>query len=205
MKRAPGRRAERREEILASMMEVLERLLADGTRYSELSVERLAKEAGTSRSRFYVYFEDKADLLRALTADVIADLFDATLDWWSLPAGSSEEDVLAVTRRIIDVYLEHERVMGAVLEVAAHDSAMREFFSSLFFQALEGYAARVAEAQADGRADPALDPPRTVALLSWMTQSGLYHVVAGAAETAVDRWARSLSHIVWNTLYAPAS
>jgi len=46
------------------LLEVVQQLLDEGESFTEMSVERLVSEAGISRSTFYVYFEDKGDLLR---------------------------------------------------------------------------------------------------------------------------------------------
>ena len=40
-----------------------ERLLAEGSVFSEMSVEQLITEADIARSTFYVYFEDKGALM----------------------------------------------------------------------------------------------------------------------------------------------
>ena len=73
--RRPQRnRADRRARMEHDLLEATERLMDDGTTFTELSVDRLASEAGISRATFYVYFEDKADLLRLLAARVLAEL-----------------------------------------------------------------------------------------------------------------------------------
>ena len=41
---------------------------------SELTIERLCSQAAVSRSTFYVYFEDKGDLLRAWFSDITVEL-----------------------------------------------------------------------------------------------------------------------------------
>jgi AcrR family transcriptional regulator len=199
--RSPGpRRAARREEIRRRLMDAVQDQLRAGATYSELPLERLARDAGVSRSRFYVYFEDKGDLLRALTEDVFAELFEATIPWWSLPDAATEADLRAITEHIFEIFLPHKELLAAVVQVASHDAVTREATASAFDQAAAGYALRLAEAQRAGRADPELDPARVVALLSWMTECGLYQLVARAEDT--DRHLRALTRIIWNTLYA---
>lgn len=75
-------RQERREQIERLLLDATERLMADGASFTELSVDRLATEAGISRASFYVYFEDKGDLLRRLTGQVFDDLAAAAERWW---------------------------------------------------------------------------------------------------------------------------
>jgi AcrR family transcriptional regulator len=82
-RRAQNRRAARRDEIREHLLEAVERLVSDGLSFTELSVERLATEAGVSRSTFYVYFDDKAALLTAWLAEVIDEVTEAAQGWWA--------------------------------------------------------------------------------------------------------------------------
>ena len=58
------------------LLDATERLMRDGASFTELSVDRLATEAGISRASFYIYFEDKGHLLRRLASQVFDDLAD---------------------------------------------------------------------------------------------------------------------------------
>ena len=79
-----AKRQERREQIERQLLDATERLMADGASFTELSVDRLATEAGISRASFYIYFEDKGHLLRRLAGQVFDDLADAAERWWSV-------------------------------------------------------------------------------------------------------------------------
>jgi TetR/AcrR family transcriptional regulator, ethionamide resistance regulator len=196
-------RHERRRAIVAQLAPALEELLEQGAVYSDLSVAELSRAAGTSRSRFYVYFEDTGDLLRALTEDAVIELFDTTLSWWALPPDGTWQDLRGVTERIFSTYLRHRHLLTAVEQVATHDPAVRQHFSMLFNAALDGYAIELARGQADGALDPSLESHRTTELLASMTQSGLYELTATGQLEHPDPWIDSLTTIVWNTLYAP--
>jgi len=197
-------RDERRRTIAARLAPALEALLAEGAVYSDLSVAQLSRAAGTSRSRFYVYFEDSGDLLSVLTEDAVTELFHATLAWWALPPEKTWIDLRAVTDRIFSTYLRHRHLFTAVEQVATHDSAVRENFSALFNHALDGYAAEIARGQASGTLDRSLKAHRIAGLLASMTQSGLYELTATGQLDRPDPWIDSLTTIVWNSLYAPA-
>lgn len=201
--RAVGvRRAARREQIRRRLLEAVERLLREGATYSELPLDRLARDAGISRSRFYVYFEDKGDLLRALTEDVIEQLFDATLPWWSLPADGTEQDLRAVTENVFRIFLPHKELLAAVVQVASYDVVTREVSATALDVAMRGYADRLAAAQKVGLIDSELDPGPVAALLSWMAESGLFQLVARASGDDIDRHLTALNRIVWNVLYS---
>lgn len=75
----------RREQMERRLLEATERLMRDGASFTELSVDRLATEAGISRASFYIYFEDKGDLLRRLAGQVFGDLTSGAQRWWGWP------------------------------------------------------------------------------------------------------------------------
>src|SRR5215213_1715600 len=82
-RKSQSSRAERRDEIRRRLLAVVENLLDKGENFTEVSVERLVSEAGISRSTFYVYFEDKGDLLLGWFNDITAELANAAGAWWS--------------------------------------------------------------------------------------------------------------------------
>src|SRR5436189_5393598 len=96
-------RAARRGEIGRRLLVAVETLLADGESFTEVSVERLVAEAQISRSTFYVYFEDKGDLLQALTEDVMTKVIDAARAWWELPPEADRADVEVAMRGLVAV------------------------------------------------------------------------------------------------------
>ena len=77
-------RQQRREHMESRLLDATERLMGEGASFTELSVDRLAGEAGISRASFYIYFEDKGHLLRRLAAAVFGDLAAAGERWWGV-------------------------------------------------------------------------------------------------------------------------
>lgn len=194
-------RDERRRAIAARLSPALEELL-ERAAYSDLGVTALSRAADISRSRFYVYFEDTGDLLRALTEDTVVELFRATLAWWALPPHGTWDELREVTERIFATYRRHQHLLRAVEQVATHDSAVRQHFSGMFESCLDGYAVELIQGQTSGSLDPILESRRTARLLASMTQSGLYELSATGQLDEPKRWIDSLTTIVWNTLYA---
>ena len=94
-RKSHGNRAQRRDDVRRRLLAVVEELLMRGESYAEISVERLVSEAKLSRSTFYVYFEDKGDLLRAWFAQVIEELEDAAGRWWGLDGTATKADLRA--------------------------------------------------------------------------------------------------------------
>jgi AcrR family transcriptional regulator len=195
-------RAQRREEIRDRLGTAAEQLMADGESYTELSVERIVREAGISRATFYVYFEDKGDLLQALAVNFIERMIGAAAAWWSLPADATRMDLRDAMRAIIDAYQPHKVVMAAVVEVASYDAGLRELFGDLLNQTIGAVAQHIATGQAGGYVESGLDPERTAAWLTWMAERGLYQLVAPATTATVEKLLDAMTDITWNTLYA---
>ncbi len=200
--RRPDRpRERRRAEMVAQMLEVVEGMLQEGESYTELSVERLINGVGISRSTFYVYFEDKGSLLLALAEDVVLQLIGAAEVWWSLPADATEDDLEKALGGIMDVYLRHHLIWGALVDASGYDQNVRNAFRGVVEQAAGGIAKHIKDGQKSGHVRPGLDPERTAAWLTWMTERGLYQQVPGASKAELAKLLRSQTDIVWFTLY----
>ena len=98
--------------------------MRDGASFTELSVDRLATEAGMSRASFYIYFEDKGHLLRRLAGQVFADLADSADRWWSVAGRHDPDDVRAAMAGIVASYRRHQPLLVALNEMAAYDAAV---------------------------------------------------------------------------------
>src|SRR5690349_6866540 len=103
----------KRQAIESSVLRGTEQLLADGSSYADLNVERIATAAGNSRTAFYFYFRDKRELLMRLTADVNDQLY-AEADTWFTGNASPHETM----SRIAALYEEHAPLLRAIVEVS---------------------------------------------------------------------------------------
>lgn len=188
----------RRPAIEAKLLEATEQLLSDGTAYTELSIQQLCSEAGIARSTFYVYFQDKADLVVRLAEEMVGQLARAASAWWE--PGSSREDVLAATRDLIEVYREHGALLAALTETAAYDPQLRV----VQVEMVERYARPLAQLIEHGRETGEVrdvHPRETVNSLAWMLQGSLYHLARDAGDHEVERLAQALTEIVWHALF----
>src|SRR6478752_6190682 len=100
-RKSQGNRAKRRDDVRLRLLKAVERLLAHGESYAEISIERLVSSAKLSRSTFYVYFSDKAHLLRGWFEQVTEELEDAADDWWRLSGDVTRSDVRKALARIV--------------------------------------------------------------------------------------------------------
>src|SRR5437868_15381591 len=82
----------KRAAVQADVLRATEQLLAEGTNWADLGVERIATTAGISRTAFYFYFADKRELLMRLTEDV-NELFYLEAERWFAGVGDPEEEI----------------------------------------------------------------------------------------------------------------
>ena len=180
---------------------VVENLVENGVRYADLSVEAIITAGGISRSTFYVYFDDKGDLLVAMAQDVIGDLLADGASWWDLPVDGTREDLRKALRVPIDTYRKHRTILGTIAETAAYDPRAQEQQQNLIDQVVSALTTYIGDAQRAGVADAHLDAARTAQWLIWMIERGLYQLVGTADDEEVERQLDSLVEIVWRVVY----
>ncbi len=162
----------RRAQIERSVIEATQRLLARGISYAELNVERIANEAGISRTAFYFYFRDKRELLMRATEELAARL-ETESERWLDGAGGPEELEPALTR-IAAIYREHGPSLRAVVETSAYDESVAVFWRELIGRFVTRTTARIEAEQSAGRADAAIPAKATAFALCWMTERTCY-------------------------------
>ena len=194
--------AQRRSRLTRRLTDTVERLLADGQRYADLSVETLITDTGISRYTFYRYYRDKGDLLAAIGADVTLDLAQAGAQWFDFPADGTKADLRAALQPLFRTYRRHRTVLGAIVETASYDAQIREVHSALVARAADGLREQIGQAQRAGAAAPALDARRSAEWLVWMLERGLAQLVAEASTREVAKLLDAMTELVWRALYA---
>jgi TetR/AcrR family transcriptional regulator, fatty acid biosynthesis regulator len=99
---APEARAQQILDVAAKL------LLDEG--FSEVSMERLGREAGISKALVYNYFPNRNDLLRALLEREIAVLRES-----QVAAVTTAKDFRDLVRQTTRLYIEHVHARGALL------------------------------------------------------------------------------------------
>lgn len=202
-RKAQSSRAQRRDDIRAKLLAAVEQMLGDGESFTELSVERLVAQAGVARSTFYVYFEDKGELLRAWLSDITDSLDDSAKDWWGLDGGADRDDLRKALSSIVLTYRPHTNLMAAAFDAAAYDPAVREAAMALMTHNAAGLRKHIKTGQREGFIDADLPAAEVAQWLTWMAERGLHQLVRGASDAAVEALIDAYTAIVWNTLYAP--
>ena len=132
------------------LLDATERLMSEGASFTELSVDRLSTEAGISRASFYIYFEDKAHLLRRLARQVMGDLADDGQRWWGVAWRHNPDDVRTAMAAIIASYRRHQAVLVALNEMAAYDPSVAKTYRDLLTDISRRLTRVIEDGQADG-------------------------------------------------------
>jgi TetR/AcrR family transcriptional regulator, ethionamide resistance regulator len=200
-RRPPTGRQERREQVERRLLDATERLMRDGASFTELSVDRLSTEAGMSRANFYIYFEDKGDLLRRLAGQVFGELAEGAERWWSVAGRRDPGDVRAAMAAIIASYRRHQPVLVALNEMAGYDPLVGGTYREL----LTGISRRLTKVIEDGQADGSirreLPAATTASALSWMVERACQQNLPGRPTAYDAELATALTEIVWSALY----
>jgi TetR/AcrR family transcriptional regulator, ethionamide resistance regulator len=200
-RRPQTKRRERRELIERRLLEATERLMSDGASFTELSVDRLSSEAGMSRASFYIYFEDKGDLLRRIAGQVFRDLTDGADRWWSVAWRHDPDDVRTAMAAVIASYRRHQPVLVALNEMAAYDALVAATYRDL----LTGISGRLMQVVLDGQADGSirheLPAATTASALTWMVERTCQQNLPTKPAIYDAELASTLAEIVWGALY----
>jgi AcrR family transcriptional regulator len=184
--------------LSAHFLEGIEELLQDSS-YADLSVEQIIRAGKISRTTFYAYFTDKADLLRAMTEHVTSDL--TAVAFWRLPDDANEADLRAALAALVAVYREHRTLLRAVVENTAHDAALRAVYQSVVDKGIAEVTTHIEQGQQAATIASELAPAGTARLLVHMLERSLYEVIglenAGSDEEFLD----PVTVIFWRTLY----
>jgi TetR/AcrR family transcriptional regulator, ethionamide resistance regulator len=195
----------RRDRVRTQLLTAVEALFDQGETFAALTVERLISEAGLSRSTFYTYFADKAELLRELAADVLEELFDSAAQWWERDRIASKDELYEGIRGIIVGFVNHRVIMQAISDAAATDPAIGEQWATLMKQSAGLVARHIRMGQEAGFIDPTLDPESTGTWLNWAAERSLTRLIAPSDDDGVQRWHQVMTDLYWNLLYARAS
>jgi len=196
-----AKRQERREQIERRLLDATERMMRDGASFTELSVDRLATEAGMSRANFYIYFEDKGDLLRRLARQVFGELTDSAELWWGVASRHDPADVRAAMAGIIASYRRHQAVLVALNEMAGYDPQVAATYREL----LTGISGRLTQVIEDGQVDGSirreLPAASAASALSWMVERACQQNLPNRPPEYDTELATALTEIAWGALY----
>lgn len=201
-----GRKAtdDRRAEFERRVLLALEELLADGTPFTEIAVQKIAAASNSARSTFYRYFPDKSQLLIRMADLATADLFGTAEQWWSAEHTDRQAGVVAAMHAMIAGFRRHRYLLLALSEVAAYDRDVGTYWRARVATFAEMVRARLDADRAAGRVRPDLDPPATALVLTSMVERTI--TVQFSAPTGLhdEQLAEALGQAIWLIVYGDA-
>jgi TetR/AcrR family transcriptional regulator, ethionamide resistance regulator len=187
-----------RSDLARQILAAAEDDIATG-RFADLSIEHLTRQAGISRSKFYVYFQDKDDLIRAFFSAVSAETARAQEAWWRLGGTATQTDLRQVLADLVHTYSPHRHLMGVVYDHALHSDIIRAEVDDAINQTTTRLARHIRDGQRVGFIARELLPTETAAWLTWMAER-TQHALGPDAD--IDTQIDTYTDIVWHTLYA---
>ncbi len=127
----------------------------------------IAKTAGASHGSFYHYFDSKGQIFREVAADQEVNLLNSHILYDNVPPDPIER-IREGNRSYLDAYRKESNIMRVIEEVSRYDmevSRMRVNRQQDFGRQL---AASIEQWQAEGRADPLVNPSIAATALGGM-------------------------------------
>lgn len=203
LSRRPESPTEKRQAIEAAVLQAMEDLLADGAPYGTLSVERIAKRAGISRTAFYFYFADKRELLMRLATNLSDELYAEADAWWS-GAGDGPQQLTAAVGKIAVLYRAHGPLVRAIVELSTYDDLVGPFWHALVSRFVDASAGRIATEIEAGGGPGVASPAATAFALVWMSERTLHQMLVQEAGVSDDELVEALARIWVATVYGGA-
>jgi AcrR family transcriptional regulator len=189
-----------REEIEDAVREAtLE--LAEQLSFKDVTVDRIARAAGISRTAFYFYFRGKEELLRAAIEEATEEAFQQTDRWWH-GEGHPRELIRTAVAGVVEVYRRNERLMRVVQEVSTYNAEMAELWQQSIGRFIAATADHLAAERAAGRLRP-LDPAAAAESLVWMTERCNYMYLS-LGRRSPEEEIETLTEIWYHALYPDA-
>jgi AcrR family transcriptional regulator len=198
-------RGARREEIRDALLSIMESMLESGETFTAISVERLAAEAGMSRTRFYMYFEDKGDLLYAWHLKLAAEAQAILGEWWERDGPIERDELHAVLRQVVALCRRHRTLITAIQDAAAVDARARAVVDGIVAEHIAHLQTVIERGQRGGWIDGELDAAGVAGWLGWLLERGIPQLVGNGSRQHLGRVAEAYTAIVWKTLYASAT
>jgi AcrR family transcriptional regulator len=185
----------RRAAVEEKILEATERLLRNGESFTELGVQRLAAEAGIARSTFYLHFRDKSELLLRLIKPLVDPIFDF-VDEESHPSRGLDGMVKGM---LFDLryYRERRHLLAAVVEVAAYDPVVREYWDGQLQRFIDRAEGWLRAEQDAGSAPSDIDPPTAARVIVWGGFQAVANQVLTGPEEQDEVVAREIAKLEW--------
>ncbi len=193
-------RDSRRTATRDKLLRALERFHATGMHYTEVSVEKLSAAAGLTRTTFYVYFEDKVDLLLAWLEEVGAAAGSAPAGWAVRDRAPTRAELRQDVADALARYRPHMAVLAAARDTALFETRVDAAYRAFVRNSIDDLSDHIERGRRGGWVQPDLPATEIATWLASMvhrTLSATPSLDDGAYLDRLDDYAE----IFWNTLY----
>jgi AcrR family transcriptional regulator len=193
-------RNDQRQRVVAALLEATERLIAGGSRFTEISVDTLSHEAGIARSTYYMYFQDKGHLIRELTAQVTTEVMDGLWPWWNVAPQATRAQLRRALLATLRIYQRHRTIFAALAETAAYDATVEMAFEELLATIAHRTFEAVRPGQKGGTVRLGTDLDTVLALV-WMSERVAYRRLVPDSAQELNKATSLLTRVIWHALY----
>lgn len=185
----------RRQAAARRLRPALIKQLSTGASCSEVVIEDLLSHARMARSTFYVYFEDKGDLLLTLSARTRVELLDLALAIWAVKPSASRVTFTTAVQALTDRWADDCVLIGALIELSLTDRSVAAVAREHQAACRRACAAHIRAGQAAGAVSAAVDPESTAHWLTSMIEWGLFQM------QPIDAGSQAaLADVLWSAL-----
>jgi TetR/AcrR family transcriptional regulator, ethionamide resistance regulator len=199
--RPPAASREPRSEARVRLIAITEQLVDAGLAFSAISVERLTREAGMPRTRFYNYFDDKSDLLLAWLELARPDIERAADRWTGLARVTAKDQVRDAVRELLDIHRIRRSLFAAMSEDAPADARLQAAYQDLLRTLAVKLSEHIERGQREGWIDPGLLSDGTADWLIWGWERNASMVSDTAEEAEFTKSLDGFTSFVWGALY----
>ena len=191
------RRRRRPEDAEREILDAAARLLSERPA-GEVTVGAIMEATTLSRKSFYVYFENRYDLLRRLV-EPLAEERDAIIAPLLAPGVDMATGAREALVRLAELYATHGRLLRALAEASGEDHEAKRAWREFLEPVVQAHAAKIDDEIERGRIRGIAAEPTARALIGMNLQYFFDELVdspnpepAAAAETLLVVWQRAL-------------
>ncbi len=193
--------ASRREAVAHKVLDAVERLLAEGSSFTELSIKAIADEAGMGRSTFYSHFADKTELLMRLAESATTNMFAETNRWLASTNKTEIGTLPDSIERIIAEYREHQHVFAALLAATGYDPEIEEFWHGHIQQLALSGTETLNRARATRHLGPDVDIEQTATMIAWSLERTVSMHSAHRPQSEDQTLATTIARVIWLAIF----
>jgi AcrR family transcriptional regulator len=168
--------------------------------YTEISVEKLSVAADLTRTTFYVYFEDKVDLLMAWLENVREAAGSAPIGWAVRDRAPTRAELRRDVAAALARYRPHTAVLAAARDTALFESRADAAYRAFVRRSIDDLADHIERGRDGGWIHPDLPATEVATWLASMVHRTL-SATPPLDEHAYMNRLEDYTDIFWNTLY----